>query len=188
MVVVVLGHQLRSSSIHPELRGRVDVGIDALRSTDSTYLLFSGGARSPVVSTTEAEVMREYATGHGVDPGEILLETRSKDTIGNGYFTRRLVDEMNHDIDTIHLVSSRYHMTSAEYVFRQCFGDEYAIDCSRCYGGSGSDTDRSHGHEKLVELREFFETIEPGDVTAIRRRLAEAHDYYSELDATTASP
>lgn len=185
MVVVVLGHELRSESIHPELRGRVDAGIGVFQSTDTSYLIFSGGISTPVVPTPECEVMREYATDRGVDPTRILLETRAEDTIGNGYFTRRLVDDMREPVDTIYLVSSCYHMERAEYVFRQCFGDEYDIDAGNCHRTDAGD-DRQGNHEKLVRLREFFDPIDPGDVTAIRRRLAEAHDYYPELEEPSA--
>lgn len=187
MVVVVLGHQLRSESIHPELRGRVDAGIDALRSTDASYLLFSGGSTNPVVSADECEVMREYAIERGVDPTRVLLETRAEDTIGNGYFSRRLVDEIGEEIATIYIVSSCYHMESAEYVFRQCFGDEYDVDGSYCHETAESGDPRGHDHEKLVQLREFFEPVDPGDMPAIRRRLVKAHDYYSELKVTSTT-
>ncbi|WP_247004528.1 YdcF family protein [Halosolutus gelatinilyticus] len=131
MVVIVLGQQLRSAS----------------------HLIFSGGNSNPIVSIPECEAMREYATDRGVDPTRIRLEARAEDTIGNGYFTRRLVDEMRQDVDTIFVVSSCYHMTSAEYVFRQCFGDTCVIDGSRCHDVPNPGSLTSHDYEKLVQLR-----------------------------------
>ena len=180
MVVVVLGHELRSESIHPELRGRIDVGIDTFRTTGASHLIFSGGNSNPVVSTPECEAMREYAVDSGVDPTRILLEANAKDTIGNGYFTRRLVNAMRADVETIYLVTSCYHAERAEYVFRQCFGEEYDIDASNCHATDAGDA-WERNYEKMVRLREFFEPITPGDVAAIKRQIAEEHDYYTEL-------
>ncbi|WP_246999242.1 YdcF family protein [Halosolutus gelatinilyticus] len=184
MVVVVLGHRLSKNGIHPELRDRVDAGITTFQQTNAPFLVCSGGRTNDAVPRTESEVMREYAIERGIDRSRILLENRSLDTIGNAYFARLLVDELADDPETIAVVTSAYHADRAAYIFEQCFGDDYRIDTSYAVETPPSG---SHGRareaRRLERARTFFEAIQPGDVDAIRRRLAEAHDYY-EIEAT----
>lgn len=175
--VVVLGNRLDSTAIHPELRGRMDVGIRVFEGTDAEYLLLSGGRANPDVPLSESEVMRRYAVENGVAHDELLLEDSSLDTIGNGYFCRLLLADRDLAVSTVHLVTSCYHVDRATFVFEQCFGDDCRIETDACYEsgvtGTGASEDRS-----LDAAREFFAPVPEADLAAIRARLAEAHALY----------
>lgn len=181
MVVVTLGQRLRSNSLHLHLQQRVDTSIEVYRSTDTPYLIFTGGRTNPDVQRAECEAMRDYATERGITPEKIRLEDSAQDTKGNGYFTRRIVDSIDIDVETIYLVSSCVHADRAKYIFRQCFGDEYRIDTSHCIETDGSANSAEKVAHHRQSDREFFEQITPGDVDAVQQRLAESHDYYSWL-------
>ncbi|KTG09843.1 hypothetical protein AUR64_09445 [Haloprofundus marisrubri] len=183
MVIVVLGDRLRSDSIHPHLRRRVDTGIEALEATDARYLLFTGAATNPEVPRAECEVMGEYAGSRGVDPERILLEDEAHDTRGNGYFSRLLVDEHAPKTETVSVVSSRMHLRRARYIFEQCFGGRCEIDASYAVDPDPDYDDFTESEIRRLheEDREFFDKITPGDTDAIRRRLAAGDPAYAWL-------
>ncbi|WP_224447374.1 YdcF family protein [Haloprofundus salilacus] len=183
MVIVALGDRLRSDSIHRHLRRRVDVAVDAFEGTGAPYLLFTGAATNPDVPRAECEVMADYAVSRGVDPGRILLEDEAHDTRGNGYFSRVLVDEHAPDVETVSVVSSRLHLERAAYIFERCFGDAYEIDT-----GNAVDPEPSHDGFSAAEIRRlrradraFFDGVTPGDLEAIRLRLADSNPAYAWL-------
>ncbi len=179
MVVVTLGHRLESETAHPLLRRRVDVAIDTFRSTDAPYLVFTGGRTNPEVANAECEAMRDYAVQCGVDPADVRLESEARDTKGNGYLSRLLVEGLTVTVDTVYVVTSCYHRKRAKFVFEQCFGDDYGIDAERCSEGTAPE---SAVEGRLYrEDRTFFEPITPGDLSAIQRRLVEEVDEYDHL-------
>ncbi|WP_224333808.1 YdcF family protein [Haloprofundus halobius] len=186
MVVVVLGHKLQSEELHPQLQARMDAGIEAFSGTDAPYLLLSGGQVNPCVDKTECEVMAEYARSQGIDPSCVVPEPCALDTIGNGYFTRMRVDELNHQVETLYLVTSRYHAERAAYIFERCFGDTVEIDVSYCVD-SESETHPIRHRAKLEQVQAFFEPVPTGDIDAIRQRLNEKHELYESTEATLTS-
>lgn len=179
MTVVVLGNRLASPEIHDRLKGRMDIGIEVFRREGARNLVLSGAATNPDVPAAECEVMEEYAIEQGVDPASIYLDDRAGDTIGNGFFTRLLVEDFE-DVDTVYVVSSCYHMERAAFVFEQCYGPGYHVDSRHCYE-TDVPAERLHEEESLEEAREFFRPIEPGDIDAIRDRLIETHALYDSI-------
>lgn len=187
-VVAVLGHQLRSPELHDALAGRMDVGIERFRETGAEYLVVSGAATNPAVDRTEADAMREYAIDRGVDPERVLLEPEADDTIENGFYVRRVVDALDRQVEAVSVVTSCYHAERAAYIFRRCFGDAAEIDAERCYDQGASDRQRRAAERESVRrAREFFAPIEPGDVDAIRRRLAETEGYDAPASGGSAT-
>ncbi|MFP8956583.1 YdcF family protein [Natrialbaceae archaeon A-CW3] len=184
MVVVTLGRQLRSKSDVDELHDRVETGIDVFQQTDSPYLVFSGGRTNQVRPWSECAVMEAYALEASVDPERIRLEERSLDTIGNGYFSRRLIDELPTDVDTVYLVTSEYHLERATYVFDQCLGDRY--DVVPVGTDAACPETRRAERRRLRRTRAFFDGVPSGDVDVIADRLQERHDYYDERSVASA--
>ena len=180
MVVIVLGNRLNSTEIHEHLRGRVDLGIGLAQELDSEALVMTGGQTNPDVDTTESEVMQEYAVERGVDPSNILVEPRGKDTIGNAYFSRRAIEQYL-NTTTVRLATSCYHVARAVYIFEYCFGDDYDISAPDCYD-SNVPTEELDEDRSISLNRQFFAPVEPGDLAAVRDRMVKAHDLYDALD------
>lgn len=187
MVVVALGHRLTSETIHPHLAGRVDVAIDLFRSSDADRLVFTGGATSPGIPIAECEVMRSYAVDRGVTRERIYVDDRAQDTIGNAYFTRRLLDGLEGGVDEVCVVTADYHAERAKYAFERCFDASVTIDASHTLKTSALD-EQVHEAVALERTRSFFDGIERGDVAAIGRRLHEAHDLYELPTETIERP
>lgn len=180
-VVIVLGQQLRDESLHSELRGRVDVGIELLRKVDAEYLVCSGGRTNPEIPIAESEAMFAYAVEQSLEPSQVIVEDQSAGTIGNGYFTRRVVEDFD-GISTVYVVSTCYHMERVKYVFEQCYGEDYEINTDHCYEAESPDCDAEEA-DSFLTARRFFAPIAPGDVNAIGNRLQEM--FGVEVETTT---
>lgn len=177
-----MGNRLVSENIHLELKGRMDVALSLrclLSDTKPYYKIFmvlSGGASNPNVPASEAEVMKAYCIENGIPQREIILETKSLDTIGNAVFARRIVDIIK-DIDVIYVVSSCYHMERAAFIFEMCFGNKYKLNFDYCNIIQGSNYIEKE-RKSLAQARNFFAGIEPGDISSIETRLFIEHDLY----------
>ncbi len=177
-VVVVLGNRLLSNEIHVELRGRMDTAIELWSTLSNSLFLVSGGRTNPSISKTEGEAMRDYATEKGVPSNYILVESEALDTIGNGYFTRKILDNFL-DIVYVYTITSCYHAPRAEYIFKLCLGPKYILDSKTCFK---SDRKADESERKGFEnTQEFFSGITPGSIEEIGQRLKKSHSLYKDL-------
>jgi uncharacterized SAM-binding protein YcdF (DUF218 family) len=106
--IVVLG--CKSSA---RLRRRVECGVRLYWEGVAPVLLLSGGGNGP---EPEAEIMLRIALAHAVPQAALLIEPRSRDTVGNAHETARLLRA--HGLRTVVLVSDRAHLRRAAPLFR----------------------------------------------------------------------
>jgi uncharacterized SAM-binding protein YcdF (DUF218 family) len=75
---------------------------------------------------TEAEVMRNYLVKNGVPPRLIYAEDRSRDTIGNAYYSKQIIKR--HSLwKNILVVTSDVHIPRSRWLFGKIFGASYTI-------------------------------------------------------------
>lgn len=123
--IVVLGGFMRApSAVHK--RGDFKDGVDRLlhgfrlyRAGKAPLIVISGGQvpMFGVGTETEAEAARSVLEEWGVPESAILVETRSKNTVENGTFSRDLL--ASRGIHRVLLVTSAYHMPRAVAAFRK---------------------------------------------------------------------
>jgi uncharacterized SAM-binding protein YcdF (DUF218 family) len=75
---------------------------------------------------TEAEVMRHWLVAHGVPRKMILVETRSRDTIGNAYYSKKIV-KRHRSWKNILVLTTYAHVVRARWIFQKVFGERYTI-------------------------------------------------------------
>lgn len=93
--VVVLGSGLIKGKVPPLLAARLDLGIAAFRDhrEPGRSLMIPSGGQGPNEPRPEGEAMAEYLVEHGVDPNEVVAETRSRTTEQNLRFSREVATE-----------------------------------------------------------------------------------------------
>jgi uncharacterized SAM-binding protein YcdF (DUF218 family) len=106
--IVVLGCRSRS-----RLRRRLELAIELFRQGAAPVLLLSGGGNG---IEPEAEIMRRMALAWGVPATVLLVETASRDTLGNARHSAALL--LARDWRRIVLVSDRTHLPRAALLFR----------------------------------------------------------------------
>ncbi|MRR38307.1 hypothetical protein EG829_27400 [bacterium] len=117
VVVLASGHISDStlpvtSQLDSYTQVRLNEGIRLHRKLPGSKLLLSGGAFVDPVPC--AELMAELARDLGVDPGDIVLETRSKDTEDEAEFIRPMVGD-----DRFILVTTASHVPRAMALFEE---------------------------------------------------------------------
>src|SRR5208282_3125552 len=88
-------------------------GIRLFQDGAGPLLVLSGGGAGPV---SEAESMRRVAVARGVPRAALLVEPRSRDTVGNARETARLL--RSRGVRSVLLVSDRTHLPRAALLFR----------------------------------------------------------------------
>jgi uncharacterized SAM-binding protein YcdF (DUF218 family) len=167
LITVVLGR-----SDGEELRKRVEKGSQVFKQENCDYLVLSGGKVDPEASKSEASTMKEYV--EDVPNEKIILENRSKGTIGNAFFTRRILESREIDVDKIFVVTSCYHRKRGEYIFEQVFG-KTLVDVSHCVEYKNS-KEEDKEEESFNLAKNFFKDISPGDMNTIKKQLTAYFD------------
>lgn len=166
-IVVVLGLRPDSEEMSPELKGRVDLGIELFDEIGASKLVLTGGYTNDEVDSAESEMMEEYALSRGVPRTKILKEDRSCSTIENAYYARLIQRRLNSDV--VYVVTSCYHVERCEFVFERIFPDSVELQFE-CYE-SDRPEDEIYESEALSSARHFFEDVRNADLGEIRDKL-----------------
>lgn len=75
---------------------------------------------------TEAEKMAEYLLSKNIPKKNILLEKKSKDTIGNAYYLK-IKFFLPQKVRSAIIVTSRFHLKRVKYIFKKVFGPNYKL-------------------------------------------------------------
>lgn len=120
--IIVLGGAIgvaREDIVLNNAAARMTKAVELARAHPEAKLVFTGGGAnllSPVVRT-EADGARLLFLGLGLPEHRLVLEDRSRNTVENAVFTRRLVDPKPGERWL--LVTSAWHMPRAMGVFRK---------------------------------------------------------------------
>ena len=121
LCIVVLGFQLEADgSMAPELLGRCEVALACAEKYPRASIAVTGGGtawQNP--QATEAGVMAEWLTAHGVSEERILLEDASRTTADNAVFTCALLRERCPQVKALAIVSSDYHIPLGVLLFQE---------------------------------------------------------------------
>jgi|GEM_PF-6699192 vancomycin permeability regulator SanA len=168
--VIVLGVRPDSRDALNEMEKRVKRGLEVAEELNADFIIFSGGRTAGNYS--EAFMMQRIAEQEGSRFNSIL-ETRSLDTLGNAYFTARIVSKLS-DREVV-IVSGPAHIERAKRLFSFVFARDMK---AYCHG-----TAEEGMNEKEREAYEFatamLEGIKPGDLEGIWERMSSMHPLYS---------
>ena len=93
----------------------------------NTPIVLSGGysvwfSRKPKYS--EAQVMKNYLITSGFSKNLLFIEDRSRDTIGNAYFSKQIIKNFP-KCRNILIVTTRGHAGRSNWIFKKVFGNIY---------------------------------------------------------------
>ncbi|MGO3152030.1 MAG: YdcF family protein [Galactobacter sp.] len=92
--VVVLGSGLINGKVPPLLSARLDLGRKAFAEhRDEITVMIPSGGQGPDEPRPEGEAMAEYLVEHGMNPADVVAETRSRTTEENLRFSRKVATD-----------------------------------------------------------------------------------------------
>jgi hypothetical protein len=158
------------------------------RSGRSQRIVMSGayGMFDPPPPRAEATVMAQIAVGAGVPAGRITAETRSRDTIGNIWFTKPLLGGPGGC--RVIVVTSDWHATRVRYLTQVIWGPGYRVALEPVTGETSTRSPAEIARWEaglLAVSRHWFAGIRPGDDAAIAAVLARDHPVYADQPQTT---
>ena len=179
--IIVLGCGIDAmGNIGTDASNSVRLAIDALTQSPDSCLIMTGQVSYKATfkpSISEAQAMKDYAVSLGTPVNQIFVETESKDTLGNLFFTKQnlllplrianisIVRGPNHSNERIAYLANK--VLSGGYNFR-------IIE---------PDIERPGEHEReqksLTMTKEWLEPIADGDMDATYKLMREMHPGYN---------
>lgn len=124
---------------HSWVRARLDAALQLKEHTRYFVVLSRGTVHKPPprddrgFPVLESEASAKYLLANGLDdPGRVLIEGWSMDTIGNAYFACRMICEPLKLCKSL-LITSAFHMPKSKAIFEWVFGmSEVKFDLDFC--------------------------------------------------------
>lgn len=171
-IVIVLGDRPDGERPSPEMVSRVRHGF-GLALKVGGVILYSGGRTSGRYS--EALLMQRVAEDEFPEVQlPSMLESQSLDTIGNAYYSARMLKWFEHESITV--VTSPYHVERSGYIFRQVMGKGVTM------GTFGHVPDQlAESERQPFELaRLLLDDMKPWDIEGLWEKMRKMHPFYSD--------
>lgn len=132
MTIVVLGGGINTKGQIPEQsKKRLDRAIEVFKKQKQANILLCGKhsflyPKDKIPPKTEAEAMSDYLLSRGIKKSVIFLEKKSKDSIGNAYYAKKLYFIPKKESQAI-IITSEFHMERSKFIFQKIFGKKYHL-------------------------------------------------------------
>jgi len=188
-VIVALGGGITAGGEpQPATVARARRAAALYRSGRAQRIVMSGayGMYDPAPPRAEATAMAQIAAAAGVPPGQITAEARSRDTIGNIWFTKPLLGDPGEQ--RVIVVTSDWHAARVRYLTQVIWGPGYLVAVEPVTGEASTRSPEEIAAWEaglLAVSRRWFAGIRPGDDAAIAAVLARDHPIYADHPRTT---
>jgi uncharacterized SAM-binding protein YcdF (DUF218 family) len=172
-VIVLANLMSRGGQLNRESRDRADLALEAYRSGRAGVIVPCGWAYRADSPISIGEAISRYLRRQGVAAHAILVEHRSRDTVGDAVFTK-----LELQFRRVLIATSDYHVPRATEVFRFVYGPDRTVEAL----GSATQSSSEKLHAELDSLKAFrstFQGVEPGNDHEIMTRMAERHPFYN---------
>lgn len=95
--------------VSPLLAGRLEKGIEIYEKSGQKANIIVSGGKGSDEQMSEAEAMKNYLIENGIDEKHIVLENKSRNTLENLSFSKKIMDDMKENYSCI-FVTSDYHV------------------------------------------------------------------------------
>lgn len=184
--ILTLGNGLSNDWKLPEIvKIRLEYVAKLYKRRVSNTIIVSGGYSlnwdklGMIPPTTEAEEMKKALVELGVKAEDILKEDKSKDTIGNFYFTKSLYLKPR-AYKKILIVCTDFHMFRVRFFAKKILGTDYSIR----FKSTPSECFKDNNFMKIQKnifrkQRKVLDGMKDGDENFLRGKLY-FHPFYQE--------
>ncbi len=183
--IIVLAMQLDPQwNIRPDLQALLDMAVAAYHENPGAKIVVSGRWSiwydwveiTPPI--TEAFAMKKYLLSRDIPAQDVLMENRSKDTVGNAYYSTRLL-RTRPDCKNLLIISAKQHQERVKFLFRKFFGDDYNLDFAAI--PSRNFKQYQLPKTKVIEDRSEAEVLQEQITLLHRVRTGEETDFSHQL-------
>lgn len=121
--IIILGAGLlNGNQVSPLLATRIQRAINVYKQQANEGhrpLIICSGGQGGDETTPEGVAMRDYVIDQGINPNDVVAEDKSRNTIENFAFSKRIVDQRQLDPNSGIFVSNNYHIYRASSYAQQ---------------------------------------------------------------------
>ena len=125
--IIILANEMNKKGIlNLESRLRVKKAIEIFKKQNNCKLVTCGwdylkGSKLKIAEATSNHLMNDYL----ISKDDILLENKSRDTVGEAIFTRKdLIDKI---IQNLAIITSPYHIKRSKEIFNFVYGESFNL-------------------------------------------------------------
>lgn len=181
-LVIVPGLQLDDNwQLKQDLKNRLNKVIKLYTANPSIKIIVSGGYSiafdwlgiKPRV--LECNMMKQYLVDNGVSPRHIIREPKAKDSIGNVYYSKKIV--CKHPFaKNILVVCATQHQPRVKFLFNKFFGTEYCVEYLTVKANESNDKVLSEEKE-ISDAKEFLKKVGTGYENDFKNQLYNSKFY-----------
>lgn len=177
--VIVLANLMdRHGVLNAESKARAERAVQILNERNATHLVTCGWAYREDTDLPIADAFKAHIVENlGVSPDKVLVELRSRDTVGDAFFTKTTF-AVPLSWKRICVVTSDYHVERTKEIFHFIYGDDFFIEV---YGAEVpcDETILRNEPSSIRAFRETFLGVAAGNDRQIVQRLRERHPFYN---------
>ncbi len=187
MTIMVLGGGITKNGVLPDfVKTRLEKAQEIFAKNKSARILFCGRhsflySKNNRPRKTEAQAGKEYLLKIGVPRKNIYLENKSKDTVGNAYYAKKLYFIPRKEKEAI-IITSDFHLERSMFIFKKIFGRGYKFKFIATPSNLKVE-DKTKVIERQKELlkktQEFLKKMPDGDHNFLKGKLYKIK-YYRE--------
>lgn len=182
-VILVLGGGLNANGgLDQDARDKLDYVIDLAKQHQPKAIIVSGGYSYKLSVTppnTEAQAMRDYLVGCGVTENKIFTEEKSKDTLGNVYFSKIDLLRQHGWKDVLVVASVNHSLRRVDYLLTKILGPEYNYEII-AQKTNDDNLNQDRETKSLQLTKQLLDTVNDGDDQAVHEAMEQKHVAYSK--------
>lgn len=188
MTIIILGSGISKKGELPDfVKTRLEKAKEIFNKSKNAKILFCGRysflySKSSHPVKTEAQAGKEYLLRIGVPGKNIYMENRSKDTIGNAYYAKKLYFIPRKEKKLI-IITSDFHLERSKFIFKKIFGRGYNIKfiATPSFIKRKIKTKLIERQKELIEKTKLvFQGMKDGDHNFLKGKLYKM-SYYREI-------
>ncbi|WP_193746484.1 YdcF family protein [Ruegeria sp. ANG-R] len=168
------------ANLGSESRARLERAAALHHESPFDLFLTSGWAyREDCTQKIGAVMADELQTTYAIDRSKIVVDTNSRDTVGDAYFLRRnAIIPMR--IRDLVVVTSDYHVERTGFIFRSFFPTGVELKVVGAVSGSlGDEAVLLNEQKSLTAFEKTFATVDFADDRQVCKALSTKHPFYN---------
>ena len=175
--MIILSHEMDVDGKLSEISlSRLKMGFNMYFQKKSKKIITTGWDYRTDSDLFISNVYKTNLMDLGVPSKSIFTETNSRDTVGDAFFSKKIV--LKYNWFRLLIITSDYHLLRAKIIFEFIYGDKFKLDF---IGVKSSNSFSSETKEKnsLDSFNSTFSKIKQADDKEIYNCLKNEHPYYN---------
>ncbi len=183
-IIIVLGGGVdEKGNIPDEVKERILLAKKIYEKKKQFILMtgFKGMYEKKIIKISEAKAMKTFAKEKGIPSKNILTENKARDTIGNAFFSRTILETKK--ITRATIITSQYHMKRVKYIFNKIFSKKYTLmfeSSKEVLNNSYLEEKNKKEKELILKTKKFLESLKTTDLNELKKWIFSIHPSYSK--------